>query len=1119
MSTTTASRGPVDPRLLRRSQATRGSIAALVGIGVLQAAAMIGQAWLLAHVVADLVGGGVLADQTPRLAGLVAVFAGRALLVGLQQWVAFRASAAVKSQLRHDLLAARLDRPLGDTSAGRLTALVDTGVEALDGWFSGYLPQLVLAVVVPGMLGIAIGLSDPTSLLIVVCTLPLIPGFMILIGLVTRDRLDAGWRAQARLAHHFADLLSGLPTLQVFGRARGQQRGLRRVERRSADATMRTLRVAFLSSLVLEVLATLSVALIAVAIGLRVVDDELSLVVGLFVLVLAPEVYLPLRQVGARYHDAADGMAAAEDAFALIDAPAPVPGGSTPVPERAAVEWVDLTLARGGRTVAEVPDLVLGPGQVLAVGGPSGAGKSTLLQVLLGELAPASGRVLIGGVELSELDREAWRRAVAWVGQEPLLIAGTVADNVALDVPGAPPGRVRAALDAAGADDLDLEQAVLPDGSGLSAGQQRRVAVARALLAVDCGGARVMVLDEPSAGLDAATETTMLHGLLHRLRDWEVTAIVVSHRPAVLAAADQVLSLTPFVPAPAAPAPDPAFDSGMGASTPELRSQSDHSGVRAGEGGTGAQHDGPEDDWPQGRTGLGAQLPALLFGVGAASAAVALMATSGWLLARASEHPPVLFLLVATVGVRAFGLSRGVLRYCERLFSHRVGLAAAAMLRLRSYAALAEQPMIGRRLGDLVSRLTGDVLAAQDRLVRVRLPIVVGALVGIAAVVAMAIWAPLAAVATAALVLGCALVWPALAAAWTRRAERAIAPLRAEIVDQAWTIHRLAPVLGRGGSGALALQEATRRDLALRRSEQRAALGRGLAQAAGLLTLGVVVAVAIAAGAERAAAGMLAPIMIAVLALTPLAVHEVLMPLVDAHALRERSEAALARVRALDDLPAAPAAAVSGLDAPGIDLSAVVIGRQEALLAPLDLTVGAGERVLLVGPSGVGKSTLLATLLGQLPALDGTVATGGRIGCLTQDAHVFDTTVEENLRIGDPTADRAALLAAEHAAGLELPLSRRVGEHGTALSGGEARRVALARVLVGDPQTLLLDEPTEHLDRDTAIGVLRDIDRLWPDAPILAVSHQPELFLECWPGVRVVELVALGERVGGAVPE
>lgn len=532
--------GPVDPRLLRRARATRNYLVAGVAVGIATAMLAIAQAWLLSRLVVGVFTAHRL-ERPLLLVWLAVVFVGRAGLGWANQVLAHRSSAAVKSQLRDDIVAARGRAPLAQRSSGETVQLMTTGLDALDGYFAQYLPQLVLAASVPFIVGAVIMWVDWVSAVVLVCTLPLIPAFMILIGLRTQERVDRRWKVANRLANHFADLIAGLPTLQVFGRAAAQEKGLTQIEDRNRQETMGTLRVSFLSSLALELIATLSVAVVAVGIGLRVVAGELDYTTALFVLVLAPEAYTPIRLVGARYHDSADGVAAADSAFALIDA-APGPSGSLPAPSltTATVRLEGLTHTYLGADTPALPplDLELAPGQIVALTGASGGGKSTALAALMGFLSPTGGRITVDGTDLAHLDPTSWRRQVAWVGQHPGMIDGTVADNVALGDPTANRRQVAAALARAGAVGIPLDQHVGEDGVGLSAGERRRVAIARALLRIDAG-ARLLVLDEPTAGLDAESEATVLRSV----REAGAGALVVSHRRTVLEAADQVVTV------------------------------------------------------------------------------------------------------------------------------------------------------------------------------------------------------------------------------------------------------------------------------------------------------------------------------------------------------------------------------------------------------------------------------------------------------------------------------------------------------------------------------------------------------------------------------------------------
>ncbi|TCC30747.1 thiol reductant ABC exporter subunit CydD [Kribbella speibonae] len=550
----------VDRRLLRHTRGTRIFLVLSAVTGTAQAALILIQAWLLAGIIADAFLGGLALDRlrAPVLA-LAATLLGRAVLAWVAEVVAQRCSAAVKSELRMrflDKIVALGPRWLTGERSGELTTLATRGIDALDDYFARYLPQLVLVGIVPLVVAARMLAADWLSAVIVVVTLPLIPVFMVLVGLTTKAATARHWETIQTLAHHVLDVLAGIGTLKVFGRSRAQVATIRRLADRQRRTTLATLRIAFLSSLVLELVATLSVALVAVSVGLRLVDGRLDLRTALLVLILAPEAYLPLRLLGAHYHASAEGLAAADELFTVIDHAAPPPGELIADPA-AAIVLREVTvdgretnpsttpaLSTHSAPVLDRVSVVIEPGQVTGVVGASGGGKSTLLGLLLGTVRPDAGQVLAGGIDLAQADLDRWRRGVAWMSQDPVLFAGTVADNIQLGTVVADSGRsareawvdVRRAARAARVD-VPLDLVLGERGAGVSAGQRRRIALARAILR----DAPLLLLDEPTESVDPATEQALLESLPGAFAGR--TVVLVTHRPALLQLCDRVVHL------------------------------------------------------------------------------------------------------------------------------------------------------------------------------------------------------------------------------------------------------------------------------------------------------------------------------------------------------------------------------------------------------------------------------------------------------------------------------------------------------------------------------------------------------------------------------------------------
>ncbi|MFE9959503.1 thiol reductant ABC exporter subunit CydD [Micromonospora sp. NPDC005299] len=536
-------RRPFDPRLLRRVPAARRDLAVLAVLGGLTALLVVAQATALATLLATAIDGRL---HRPALAGFVVAVAARALVSWAQGTVAARAAATVKAALRADLLrAVGRHGPtwVAGRRAGQLATLAGRGLDALDPYFTGYLPQLVLSVTVPLAVLARIVLADWSSALIIALTIPLIPVFGALLGWQAQAATERQWRRLSLLGGHFLDMVAGLPTLRAFGRARTQVDVVRRMADGHRQATMKTLRIAFLSALVLELVATLSVALVAVPVGIRLLGGGITLSTALLVLLLTPEAYLPLRAAGSRFHASMEGLTALDEALTLSATPeATAPGAARPAPDgRGEIRFEGVTVAYERTTALRDVTLTICPGERIAVIGPSGAGKTTLLNLLLGFVTPTAGRVTVDGVDLAGVDLDAWRRELAWVPQRAHLFAGSLADNIRLGAPDTPDAALADAVTDAALDDV---VAALPDGlgttlgergHGLSSGQRQRVALARAFLR----DAPLVLLDEPTARLDSASEAVVLTATRRLVAGR--TALLVAHRPALLEDADRIL--------------------------------------------------------------------------------------------------------------------------------------------------------------------------------------------------------------------------------------------------------------------------------------------------------------------------------------------------------------------------------------------------------------------------------------------------------------------------------------------------------------------------------------------------------------------------------------------------
>ncbi|WP_292607732.1 thiol reductant ABC exporter subunit CydD [Nocardioides sp. REDSEA-S30_B4] len=1072
---------PSDPRLRRLLAPARRPLAVVLGTGLLGALLVIAQAFAITGLVVAAVEGRLALGWA---VAVVAVLLGRGLVGWTGDAAAARAAATVASVVRRRVAGSVLSRPGGSTSADAV--LVTRGVTALEPYLTRYVPALVLAMVLPVLTVLAIASQDLLAALIVVCTLPLVPVFGALVGLATRDRAERQWRALSSLSGHFLDVVRGLPTLVAFRRAQAQSARIAAITDAYRRRTLETLRVAFLSSGVLELVATLSVALVAVTVGLRLAEGGLDLRTALVVLLLAPEAYWPLRRVGAEFHAAAEGVAVVERVSELLeDAPvveqrgAPATSGRRDHPANhpphQPLTVTDLTVLRPGRTVPVLQDLSLtiAPRGVTALTGPSGCGKSTLLAVLAGLLEPTSGRVTGPPQE-----------DIAWLPQRPGFVDGTVADNLRLGRPDAADEELWEALSQVALAERvralpeGLGTPVGEDGAGLSAGERARLALAGAVVS----DRPWVLLDEPTAHLDPVTTQVVADTLVALGRTRAV--VVVAHDPALVAVADREVRLArpvaSHMPRPPRESCPPAGDM-----APAQGHDSERSAPRP--------------------TGLGL---ATVLGTLASLSGVALTATAGWLIVQASTHPPVLTLMVAIVGVRAFGLARPVLRYAERLRSHNTVLGMLARRRVEVYEALV--PLVpgrtGRRRGDLLASLVDDVDAELDAALRVRMPVRSAAAALAVAAVVTAAWEPRAALGVAVVAAGAAAAY-LLARSGATRAERAQVALRALLADRVVATTALAEELTMWQATARAVDTVGEVSDDLGRQVRRSARWQGAARALVLAVTGL----AVAAVALLLPGTPVSEPVLALLVLVPLALADLVLPLVDAGALSARTDAARARVDELLDRAPATTDPHDPQTPTGtrVDLVDAAAGwGPRPAFTGLGLRLPEGGRVALVGPSGCGKSTVAALLLRFLDPAAGTVALGSVplvaqpaddvrrcVGLVDDDPHLFSTTVVENVRLARPTASDADVAEALRQARLgewldSLPdgLGTWVGEGHAGVSGGERARLAIARSLLADQRVLVLDEPTAHLDEATAADlaeeVLGDGDR-----SVLWISH------------------------------
>jgi len=1065
---------------------------------------------------------------------LVAIAA--AVMRSVAHWAtqafAAREALGVKERTRGELA----DKLVGEGggSIGAMTALATQGLDELDKYYKTVLPAITSAAVIPLLIGARILFADWVSALCIVLTIPLVPIFMILVGTHTQEKVTAASAALARLSDNLVELARGLPVLVGLGRVDEQTAALHKISDNYRLRTMETLRTAFLSSLVLELIATISVALVAVFIGVRLVEGNLPLAVGMLALILAPECYAPFRDMGSAFHAAQDGVLALGRARKVIDAPSPQPlAASAESASAGTVTVTDLTVRYDGRTTPAVDALsfVAPPLAITAVCGASGSGKSSVLAVLAGRLRNGTDDAIVEG-HIAGIDAD----RIAWVPQHPHTVGDTVRDELRLyGDPNADSGSDE--LIATLLADLRLSHTIDSDPAQLSPGELRRVAVARALLRVEAG-ATVVLLDEPTAHVDAES-SLVIEQAIADLRG-RVTVVLASHEAGVTDLADFRVELDESAAwAAAAPSlgaasstPQSPIDQTMFVGTGDDAASAIASAPLGAAQSAAALASGSRSTAPGAsnvsalrlvfqimRPARGRFVLAVFLGVLAALFAVSLTAVSGWLIVNASFQPPIMLLTVAIVGVRFFGIGRSVLRYAERLVTHDGIFASVTELRVRIWKSLAERGTSSRKLlqgGTALDFLVVTADSVRDLAPRVLIPPVVGALTGGVAITAVAILHPAAVPLLTVFVVFSVVVAPLVALWGDRHASRGQLLIRSEVARRFASMLAASDDLRTNGVDAPVRSTLKNLDHRAGLDARRSAWALGLGGALVVLAAGTTSALMLFVSAPAMAAGTLPAEIVAVLVLLPLALLEPLLGAVDA----VQQWPALAQdVRRLEPFTPVDAPAQPGEELPyGVDeialhdLAARWPDSGDDVFRGLTARVGAGEWLVVSGPSGAGKSTLLTVLLGYLKPTAGTYLVDGHdstildatalrrhIAWAPQEGHLFDSTLRANLLLARPrddAPDEAEMLDVLRRVGLgsfvatlPLGLDTRVGSEGAQLSGGQRQRVAVARTLLTRAEVVLLDEPTAHLDGEAAHQMMSDLRVALQDQVAVLVTH------------------------------